>query len=86
MISMTALIIVIVVFVLYLIVLAIVNNGIDLKTCSKCQEWDQTEVITLDSSRILLEDSIPGKKRVLTFYKCRNCGNNWETDEYEGVD
>lgn len=83
---MTALIIVIVVFALYVVILIFVSSNINLKTCSKCREWDQTEVITLDSSKILLEDSIPGRKRVITVHKCNNCGNKWETDEYEDVD
>lgn len=83
---MTALIILIVVFVLYVVILIIVSSNISVKTCSKCREWDQTEVITLDSSKILLEDSTSGKKRVITVYKCKNCGNKWETDEYEDVD
>jgi hypothetical protein len=83
---MTALIIISVVFVLYVVILIIVSTNINLKTCSKCREWNQTEVITLDSSKILLEDSIFGKKRVITVYKCMNCGNKWGTDEYEDDD
>jgi uncharacterized membrane protein len=78
----TEIIIIVTIFVILLAIGFIVNWQSQIcPTCGK-----RIETIRLDSTNILLENSIPGKRTVIIVYKCHSCGYWHEERHDEDVD